>query len=288
GTLVNYYFQAIDAAPELHEAVSDTFSYLAGTMLIQDDGISETILESLPGEEAAVRFNRSNVNYLTSALIRIYTDSQIAVDSIDVYVWNSGPDRMPRAVIGGPYRVWPVSTPEVPEAWTIVDMRADSIQPPAIFHVGLEFSPNASVPTMALSYDAPAVYNQSTMNTGSGFEEVIFGDFHIRAVVDIADTTGIAYDPDMALPEGLHLEAYPNPTNSELTVQLSLPHPVVYGELALYDIAGRRIAAKKIDGLQQSGVYSLEFGQDWSGGLYFLRLEAEGIPTMTRKIVYLP
>jgi len=288
GTLVEYYFQAFDGALEMHESVSDTFAYLAGTMLIQDDGVSESILEALPGERAALRFNNNNVDYLTTALVRIYTDSQIDVDSIDVYVWDAGPDRLPRNVISGPYRVWPVSTAEDPEAWTTVDMRADSIQPPPQFFVGLLFSPDAAVQTMALSYDVPAVYNQSVYDDGSGFEEVIFGDFHIRAVVDVEDTTGIVLDPEPSIPDNPQLDVFPNPVNGEAAVVFNLSAAYTRAHLTLYDISGRRLLMQNIDVLNKQNNFKLKFDRNWSSGIYFVRLEAEGMTSQTRKIVYLP
>ncbi|MFH1863116.1 MAG: hypothetical protein ABH878_09945 [bacterium] len=182
GTLVCYYFEATDASTQMNSSVSDTFSYLAGRMLVQDDGVSEGILEPQPGDLAAVRFQATGADYLTSALLRIYTDSSHPLDSIAVYVWADF-HSFPAALLGGPFKVFPASTPEDPEAWTWVDLRPALITAPDTFHIGCEFAITGSAPLMGLSFDSPAVYRRSTLNTGSGFQTVSFGDFHIRAVV---------------------------------------------------------------------------------------------------------
>lgn len=182
GTLVEYYFEATDASPQFYTSISDTFAYLAGQMLILDDGLSETILEALPGNRAAVRFQAHNAGYVASALIRIYTDSFHPLDSIGVYIWADSLG-LPGPILAGPFIVYPASTPEVPEAWTPVDLRPALVVAPDTFHVGLEFATTGSVPVMALSYDTPPVYFRSSMDVGSGFQVVDFGDFHIRTVV---------------------------------------------------------------------------------------------------------
>jgi hypothetical protein len=193
GTLVEYYFEATDASPEYYTSVSDTFAYLAGVMLIQDDGLSEAIFEALPGNRAAVKFSPiHSIGYVASALVRIYTDSSIPLDSINVYVWGDQ-GGLPGSVLAGPFEVYPASGPQEPEAWTRVDLRSALLETPDVFHVGCEFSVTGSAQTMALSYDQPPVYRLSSADVGNGFEPVTFGDFHIRAV--IGDLT-----PDQLLP----------------------------------------------------------------------------------------
>ncbi len=182
GTLVEYYFTAADASPQFHTSVSDTFAYLAGRMLIQDDGVSETIYEALPGNRAAVRFQAHSDEFITSALLRLYTDSTHPLDSIGVYVWADSLG-FPGTPLCGPINVFPASTPDDPEAWTWVDLRPALLTAPDSFHVGLEFAVTGAVTAMSLSYDVPPVFLLSSKDEGGGWETVVFGDFHIRTVV---------------------------------------------------------------------------------------------------------
>lgn len=224
GTMVEYYFEATDASPQHFTSVSDTFAYLAGTMLIQDDGLSEAIFEAMPGNKAAVQFSVHNAGYVASALVRIYTDSSIPIDSINVYVWDDA-SGLPGDVLAGPFEVYPASTAEEPEAWTWIDLRPALLQSPEVFHVGCEFSVTGAAQTMALSYDQPPVFRRSSADLGNGFEAVTFGDFHIRAVV--GDLT-----PDQLLP----------PTDLTGTgqgevVHLSWSAPAGTDDLLRYEIA---------------------------------------------------
>ncbi len=182
GTLVEYYFTAKDATPQMNESFSDTFAYLAGRMLIQDDGVSEGLFEAAPGNRAAVRFQMHNAGYVASALLRFYTDSTHPLDSAAAYVWADSLG-YPGEVLGGPFPVYPASSPENPEAWTWVDLRPGLVSAPDTFHVGLAFAPAGSAPSLTLPYDSPPVYFRSAFDIGSGWESAVFGDFHIRAVV---------------------------------------------------------------------------------------------------------
>jgi hypothetical protein len=182
GTLVEYYFTARDASPLMNESFSDTFAYLAGRMLIQDDGVSEGLFEAAPGNRAAVRFQMHNAGYIASALLRFYTDSTHPLDSAAAYVWADSLG-YPGEILGGPFPLYPASTPENPEAWTWVDLRSGLIPAPDTFHVGLQFALTGSVPSLTLTYDSPPVYLRSAYDVGSGWESAVFGDFHIRAVV---------------------------------------------------------------------------------------------------------
>lgn len=223
GTLVEYYFEATDASSQFYTSVSDTFAYVAGRMLIYDDGVSENILEAPPGNFAAVRFSAQNAGYVTSALIRIYTDSMHPLDSINVYVWDDD-DSLPGSVLAGPFEVYPASTPDNPEAWTWVDLRPALLLAPNVFHAGFEYSATGSVPNMGLSYDFPPVYFHSSMNVGYGFQPVDFGDFHIRAVVG-------TLTPDSLLPP----ENLMGSGNAEL-VYLTWSAPGAGDDLLRYEI----------------------------------------------------
>jgi hypothetical protein len=200
GTLVEYYFQASDAAPQPHVSLSDTFAYLAGQMLIMDDGVSENILEGPPGTLAAVRFLTHNAGYVTSALVRMYTDPGHPLDSIAVYVWadSSG---FPGPVLAGPFMLWPASTPEEPEAWSWVDLRSAALIAPDTFHVGLQMATTGSVSLAAVSMDQPPVFLRSSAAYQSGWQAVTEGDLHIRAVVGDFTPNAVPQFPPLSFRE---------------------------------------------------------------------------------------
>ncbi len=192
GTLVEYYFEAADASVQLYATISDTFAYLSGEMLIYDDGLSEMILQVVPGDLAAVRFTRQNTGYIASAVLRFYTDFLNPLDSIRVSIWDDYLG-IPGTLIAGPFDAYPFNTAQEPEAWTWIDLRPALQLAPADFHIVCEVATTGSVDHMALPYDSPPVHYRSSVNFGAGFEQVNYGDFHIRAVVgDI--------DPDELLP----------------------------------------------------------------------------------------
>jgi hypothetical protein len=182
GTFVEYYFEATDASSQLYTAVSDTFAYIAGRMLIHDDGLSEAILQGVPGDQAAVRFNVDESQYITTALVRIYTDAMTPLDSIGVYVWDDS-GGLPGTAVVGPVVAYPANTPDQPEAWSWIDLRPALIQAHDLFHLGFEFAITSAVTHMALSYDQPPVHYRSSLNVGAGFAAFNTADFHIRAVV---------------------------------------------------------------------------------------------------------
>jgi hypothetical protein len=87
---------------------------------------------------------------------------------------------------------------------------------------------------------------------------------------------------DDVLPTELTLTAYPNPVQSQATVQYTLTEPDDV-RFEVYDMLGRRVATLA-NGRKQAGVHELPF--DASGlasGVYFGRLQVGG-QTLTQKI----
>lgn len=288
GTMVEYYFTATDASPGLYTTVSDTFGYLAGLMLIQDDGVSESIFEALPDHRAAVRFETHNAGYVTSALLRIYTDSVHLLDSIAAYVWADS-EGLPGQILGGPFPAYPASTPSDPEAWTWVDLRSAMIQAPDTFHVGLQFAITGSVPNMALDYDVPARYQQSSMDIGAGWIAVPYGDFYIRCVVGNLTPPGIPPEGGQALPKNPDLAVFPNPTNGMLKLNLGANYHGGHVALVLYDVAGREMKRWRLAPPSGNQAIRLDLPDGLAGGLYFLEVGFEGGLRPERlKVVYLP
>lgn len=287
GTLVEYYFQAADATPQMHVSVSDTFAYLAGQMLILDDGVSENVMSALPGTRCAVRFQAQDAGYVTSALVRIYTDPLHPLDSVNVYVWadSSG---LPGPVLAGPIEVWPASTPEDPEAWTWVDLRPYALTAPDTFHVGVELGATGLNPSGALSYDAPPRFLRSSENDGPFWQSVTFGDFHIRCVVGDFTPTGMPNPPQPALPAPW-AAVYPNPTNGAIRLQLQGLSFSGEMSLAMYDLQGRVVSCwqERITPGQISLSVPLKPGL--ASGVYLLDVGfGEGSRHVRLKVIHLP
>ncbi len=109
-------------------------------------------------------------------------------------------------------------------------------------------------------------------------EAVRFAGFSIREIVTDVDRT------ESAVPERMTLEQnYPNPFNPStvITYRLAASTRIL---LAIYDNAGR-IVDVLVDTTQAGGRYRVEWNASaYAGGVYFCRLQADGI-VETKKIV---
>ena len=89
----------------------------------------------------------------------------------------------------------------------------------------------------------------------------------------------------MATP-GVRLSApvvTPNPARANASIRYDLP-AAGQVRLALYDVAGRRILNLR-EGFEAAGVHDAAWsGADLAAGMYFLRLQWEGM-TATRSVV---
>ncbi len=110
-------------------------------------------------------------------------------------------------------------------------------------------------------------------------------DFLLTAYIPVAT------DAVEALPERFALGAnFPNPINPKTTLRFDMPRRAEV-ELAVYDVAGRRVATL-IDGVMDAGHHEVVWeGRDGKGhpvssGIYFSRLSSEG-QLLTRKMLLL-
>ncbi|HEX7343319.1 MAG TPA: hypothetical protein VF398_03585 [bacterium] len=286
GSLVEYYFSATDASPGLHTSISDTFAYVAGQMLIQDDGYPEEVLVTASGDLAAVGFRAQNGGYVTSVLLSFYTDMFHPLDSVAVYVWADSAG-FPDSVLAGPFIIFPASDPTDPEIWTWLDLRPAMIPAPDTFYVGLEFGLTGG-DYMSLSSDDSAVFNHSYLNIGSGFQPYDDGDLYIRCVVgDIV--SGIETGGNNALPARPTISLFPNPTNGAFRLNWNGGQIRSVSELLLYDLAGRQIKRWLIEPPWESSAVSIQLPDGLAGGIYLLEVGFEGGLRPERlKLIYLP
>jgi hypothetical protein len=288
GTLVEYYFTAVDGAIPPHASVSDTFAYLAGRMLIWDDGVSEDILEGPPGTLGAVRFEGRPGDYVTSALVRIYTDPAHPLDSVKVYVWANSAG-LPGAALAGPFEVWPASTPNIPEAWTWVDLRSAALVAPDTFFVGVELGATGLVPLGAISEDQPPQYFRSRYAFDQVWQADASGDYHIRCVVGDFTPNAVPPQPGPNTPAVPAPLLCPNPTNGAIKIVLPGQHLGSEIQLKLYDLLGRVVGSWQEPMLPEQTSLSITPSRPLAAGIYLLEVWfGEGLQPLHLKVVYLP
>ncbi|MEO1022968.1 MAG: T9SS type A sorting domain-containing protein [Bacteroidota bacterium] len=95
--------------------------------------------------------------------------------------------------------------------------------------------------------------------------------------------TSVNNEPVSSLPQRISLEQnYPNPFNPTTTIEYGVPQSGAV-TLEVFDVTGRKVATL-VDRQQQAGSYSVRFDASrLSSGMYFYRLEANGV-TLTRKL----
>ena len=82
---------------------------------------------------------------------------------------------------------------------------------------------------------------------------------------------------------GTEINAYPNPTQGQLTVSYDFPK-FIEADVRLMDLTGRTLVQQKIRGLAGETHFSLD---GVAGGTYVLMVSHEGYIVDTRKIVLL-
>jgi photosystem II stability/assembly factor-like uncharacterized protein len=96
--------------------------------------------------------------------------------------------------------------------------------------------------------------------------------------------TGIANLVENIASEYELYQNYPNPFNSQTKIMFEVPK---YSEvkISVFDILGKE-RDKIIDGIYQAGKYEVIYSpKDISSGIYFYRMEINGVITKTRKLV---
>jgi hypothetical protein len=169
----------------------------------------------------------------------------------------------------------------VPAQFVMVDLTATPVSLTAgeWFHVGYTAIRGGSGDTLAILADGNtgSIYSSEFYNghfelMQTGFRGV---DFLIRAIVSIP-SAGISVLAPGDKPESFALyPAYPNPFNPQTTISFDLSRPQAV-KVTVLDILGRE-RAELAGRVFSAGTHRLSLnGQDWSSGMYFVRLEAQG------------
>ncbi len=265
GAHVNYFISATDS--EGNEGAGAMQHYVSGTMIVYDDGDPEFIYEYGPGDKCATRFTPDESAVLVTGLLRLYTDVDSPIDTVDVEIWANGGGNMPGASMMDPMAVWPMSTLEDPQAWTYVDFRGMGIGVDDDFHLGYTYRTEWPV----ILGDSPAVTGRSNNYVGGNWAAAAT-DFHIRVIVDY-QILGVD-DGENQIPESFSLKQnYPNPFNASTVIEFAVTNPGEI-ELSVYNVLGQKVASLA-KGHHDAGEYSVTWNaNDVPSGVYFARVES--------------
>ncbi len=134
----------------------------------------------------------------------------------------------------------------------------------------------------------------STVNIAGNY---YYGDLSVLngvaySITATWDTAGVGTETDLAsVPDEYQLhQNYPNPFNPTTTIQYELPRKSNV-QITIYDLLGRKMNTL-VSETQDAGYKSIQwdatndYGQPVSAGMYFYRLQADGL-TQTRKMILL-
>ena len=157
-----------------------------------------------------------------------------------------------------------------------------------IYYGGMNVSSSALSNIQVLNDDGQDVTQRAPrMDDDDSFVYIVWEDY--RSDQNIYFTTN--YDPDAGITDDIHPSEfkihglYPNPFNSNLTIDFRLESPSEI-ELAVIDISGREVEHHSL-GNYVSGNHSISWnGKNYSAGVYFIQL-ISGNSVQTRKVLYL-
>lgn len=125
GTLIEYYFVAIDSSQNSNIKISDLYSVIQGDYISYDNGVVDFVDSTGAGGGRAVKINLPNPTQITTLLIRNYTDVNRPNDSMMVHVWDNN-GGVPGNDVITPFKVYPWATLQNTSPMTVIDLRKDS------------------------------------------------------------------------------------------------------------------------------------------------------------------
>ncbi len=263
GAHVEYFISAVDT--EDNEGRIETQHYVSGTVLFYDDGDGEFVYIYFEGNKCATRMTPDETAALVTGMLRLYTDIERPLDTVDVEIWADQGGAPGQSLID-PFAVWPMSTLEDPHAWTYVDFRGMGITVDDDFFLGWTYRSGWPV----ILGDSPVRTNRSQVFNGAFWEDA-GTEFYIRAIVDYGI---LSVDEDNLIPSEFALKQnYPNPFNASTVIEYAVTNPGEI-ELSVYNVLGQKIKTL-VKGHHDAGEYSITWNAgDLPSGVYFGRLEA--------------
>ncbi len=192
GSMVKYFIHAEDSYSTPNIAVSDTFKYVAGNHIIQDNGVVDYFMQIGPGvttgpsEGAAVKIALGGTN-LVGMLIRNYTDVDHPNDSMQIHVWDDN-NGVPGNDVITPFMAYPAATLTSTSEMKWIDLRPYAAQLTNItgtYHIG--FTVPSGIVNITISQ--PGTYSRSYIKTSTGWSASSgtggANDHHFRAVTSL-------------------------------------------------------------------------------------------------------
>lgn len=218
------------------------------------------------------------------------TDADICYVTFSGLRWDDEMSHIYRSTSGG--ASWSDISGNLPDS-PINCMLVNPLDPGMLFvgsDVGLYYSTDTGATWQVLGNGIPLVSTYDLIVHPP--TNTLFAGTYARSIwsLDLGTATGVAADGAPTSPAALALGAAPNPFNPLTTISFHLAEagPV---DLAVYDIAGRRVATLK-QGFAAAGGHSVEWngesdgGRQATSGTYFARLEAGGtIETTQLKLI---
>ncbi|MCB0564183.1 MAG: T9SS type A sorting domain-containing protein [Phaeodactylibacter sp.] len=269
GAQVDYYVHAVDASTNSNEAVSPTFSYIAGNHIFYDDGSVDFVndlgpLATTAEQAAAVRVTIEGSTTIAYALVRNYTDTNRPNDSIDVHVWAPGPDGLPGEDLIDPIRVAPEATLADNSPMTRVDLRPYAAELTGLYgdvYVGFSV-PEGTVWTVQTT---PAVANRTYQQIGGNWN-LYASDYHFRLVTGPVEEFTCA-DPAILIDDDIESLALGDAAG-QTAWWGAWPGGAVGGEVTTEQAESGTQSLKMVEGANQDPL--LIFG-DLTSGHYVIR-----------------
>jgi hypothetical protein len=296
GSLVSYKILAVDGSVSANEAVSPSYSYVAGDHIIYDAGIvswymtlednaAKAVRITVPGSDESKTVMSGKLAYL---LFRNYADATHLSDDMVVHVWDDVDGKPGTVDLVTPFDVTSEATTTNTSAFTKVDMRAYDLSVHGDFWIGVSAPYGIVYMTGERNTTAGVTPYGRSMNgawnagTSSWDWTLVPNDnWHFRAVLDGAYTD---IEDEMNMPMVTELaQNYPNPFNPATTINFNLAKDAKVS-LVVYDVMGREVA-NLVSGDMVRGSHKVTFDASrLVSGVYYYNLKA-GDVNMTKKMM---
>ncbi len=295
GSLVEYSIFAQDASPQLNEATSKVYRYVAGDHMIYDSGIVSYYMEvkdnaaravrvTVPGSDESKLVMTGKLAYI---LFRNYADASHTSATMRVHVWDDEAG-LPGTELVAPFDAVSEASSSNTSAMTKVDMRSYDLTVSGDFWVGVS-SPYGSVFMTMESADETGTtafgrsYSGAWNPVTSSHTWTLQPDdnWHFRAILD-GQYSGIEDESDIPFATELH-QNYPNPFNPATTINFSLETDSKVS-LVVYDVMGREVA-NLANGNMVRGSHVVTFdASKLVSGVYYYTLKAGNV-NITKKMM---